>query len=194
MKIDLDQYGILEGINETIITTISQNGRFNAAPIGIIRRDGKLMARIYNESHTGANIKDTGLLAANMVYDPVLFVQSALAELGDKMFETINIDKYGVIPILNKSSAWIIFRADFEKGSKTIQAELYPIKGEIRRSGITNINRGFYAVIEATIAATRYIVFRDEKYIRKIKTYKPLIDKCGGTREKQAYELLIQLL
>ena len=88
MKIDLDQYGILEGINETIITTISLDGRFNAAPIGIIRRDGKLMVRIYTESHTCTNIQDTGLLAANMVDDPLLYVQSALADLDDTMFET----------------------------------------------------------------------------------------------------------
>ena len=194
MKIDLDQYGILEGINETIITTISLDGRFNAAPIGIIRRDGKLMVQIYTESHTCANIQDTGLLAANIVDDPVLFVQSALADLDDTMFETIKTDKYGIFPILNKSSAWIIFKADYEKGSKTIQAELYPITGEIRRSGITTINRGFNAVIEATIHATRYIVFRDEKYLRKIKTCKNIIDKCGGNREKEAYELIIQLL
>ncbi|MBE0523217.1 MAG: DUF447 family protein [Methanosarcinales archaeon] len=194
MKIDLDQYGILEGINETIITTISLNGRFNAAPIGIIRRDGKLMVRIYNGSHTCSNIQDTGLFAANMVDDPVLFVQSALSDLDDKMFETIKIDKYGVFPILNKSSAWIIFKADYEKGTTAIQAELYPVTGEIRRSGITTINRGFNAVIEATIYATRYIAFKDEKYLRKVKTFKNIIDKCGGNQEKEAYELIIKLL
>jgi len=194
LKIDLDQYGILEGINETIITTISLDGRFNAAPIGIIRRDGKLMVRIYTESHTCTNIQDTGLLAANMVDDPLLYVQSALADLDDTMFETVTIDKYGVFPILNKTSAWIIFKANYEKGSKTIQAELNPITGKIKRTGITTINRGFFAVIEATIHATRYIVFKDEKYLRKMKTCKYIIDKCGGTREKEAYELIIQLL
>ncbi|NIA03409.1 MAG: DUF447 family protein [Nitrospirae bacterium] len=194
MKIDLDQYGMSEGINETIITTISQNGTFNAAPIGLIRRDGKLTVRIYNESHTCTNIQDTGLLAANMVDDPVLFVQSALADLDDEMFEKIRIENYGVFPVLVQASAWIIFKADYQKGNKTLTAELYPIIGEIRRSKITNINRGFNAVIEATIHATRYVVFRDEKYLRSIKTYKYIIDKCGGIREKKAYELIIKLL
>lgn len=194
MKIDLEQYGLLEGINETIITTISLNGKFNAAPIGIIRQNGKLKIRIYNESHTCTNIQDTGLLAANMVDDPVLFVQSALAELDDKMFETIPIEKYGDFPVLAQASAWLFFKADYEKGSKLILAELYPIMGEVRNSGIKTINRGFYAVIEATIYATRYIVFKDEKYLRNIKTYKYIINKCGGTREKEAYELIFQLL
>lgn len=191
---DLDRYGIKEGINELIVSTVSLDGTFNAAPIGIIRRNGTLRVRIYNESQTCANIMDTGLLAANMVDDPVLFVQSALGDLDDSMFETVEIEISGVFPVLTRSSAWIVFKAVHKEGKKAIEAELYPITGEIKRTGIMTINRGFNAVIEAAICATRYNVFKNEIYLRKIKTYEYIINKCGGNREKEAYELIIQLL
>jgi hypothetical protein len=191
---DMDKYGIKEGINEVIVTTMSIEGAPNAAPIGIISRHDKLMVRVYHESQTCSNIKDTGLLAANLVYDPVLFVQSALGDLDVNMFEFIDTKPSTIFPVLGTSSAWVLFEADHKQGKNAITAQLHPITGNIKNPGIRSINRGFNAVIEAAIYATRANIFRNDSYLSRIKSYNNLINKCGGSREKEAYELILQAI
>ncbi|MDF1558030.1 MAG: DUF447 family protein [ANME-2 cluster archaeon] len=183
-----------DGINEVIVTTISASGKPNAAPIGIIRHDGKLMVRVYNGSKTYTNILDTGLLAANMVYDPVLFVRSALSDVDEEMFEFIKTDKGDDFPVITDCSAWMLFKAENNNGSNVLVAELHPIIGNIKHQMIRPINRAFNAVIEAVVLATRYKVFANEKYLSQIKSYSSIIYKCGGSTENEAYDLIFRLL
>ncbi len=194
MSIELDSYGIMEGINEVIVTTKSIDDRPNAAPIGLIRRNGKLTARVYNESHTCTNIKDTGLLAVNIVDDPVVFVQSALEDLDKEKFEFIETGTGINFPVLTSSKGWVLFEAGIKEGNIATTAELQFITGNIKCMGIRPINRGFNAVIEAAIYATRYQVFNDENFLFKIKSYESIINKCGGRSEKEAYGLIYKLL
>ncbi len=194
MSNELDSYGIMEGINEVIVTTKSIDDRPNAAPIGLIRRNGKLTVRVYNESHTCTNIKDTGLLAVNIVDDPVVFVQSALEDLDKEKFEFIETGTGINFPVLTSSHGWVIFKAGIKEGDIATIAELQFITGNVKSMGIRPINRGFNAVIEAAIYATRYKVFNDETFLSKIKSYKDVINKCGGRSEKEAYKLINKLL
>ncbi|HIH86586.1 MAG TPA: DUF447 family protein [Methanosarcinales archaeon] len=194
MSIELDSYGIMEGINEVIVTTMSIDDRPNAAPIGLIRRNGRVTVRVYNESHTCTNIKDTGLLAVNIVDDPVVFVQSALEDLDKEMFEFIETGTGINFPVLTSSNGWVIFGAGIKEGNIATTAELKFITGNIKSMGIRPINRGFNAVIEAAIYATRYKVFNDENFLFKIKSYEDVINKCGGRSEKEAYRLINELL
>jgi uncharacterized protein len=191
---ELDSYGIMEGINEVIVTTKSIDDQPNAAPIGLIRRNGRLTVRVYNESHTCTNIKDTGLLAVNIIDDPVVFVQSALEDLDKEKFEFIETGTGINFPVLASSYGWVIFKAEIKEGDIATTAELQFITGNVKSMGIRPINRGFNAVIEAAIYATRYKVFNDETFLSKIKSYKDLINKCGGRSEKEAYKLIYKLL
>jgi hypothetical protein len=194
LSIEMDSYGIMEGINEVIVTTKSTDNRPNAAPIGLIRRNGRLKVRVYNESHTCTNIKDTGLLAVNLVDDPVVFVQSALEDLDKEKFEFIETGTGISFPVLASSNGWVIFKAEIKEGNIVTTAELQFITGNVKSIGIRPINRGFNAVIEATIYATRYRVFNDKTFLDKIKSYEDLINKCGGRSEKEAYRLINKLL
>ena len=87
--IDIEEYGIHEGISEIILTTISPDGVPNAAPIGLHRKSGRLFARIYN-SKTLDNILSKPIAAANIVDDPVLFVQSALSNIEPERLKFID--------------------------------------------------------------------------------------------------------
>ncbi len=55
-------------------------------------------------------------------------------------------------------------------------------------------NRGFNAVLEATVHATRYKLSGDEKYLELIRHYETLASKCGGESEKKAMKLLYEVL
>jgi len=194
LKRDPKEYGIGEGINEVIVTTRSLDGKPNAAPVGIINDKGIFKVKVFNGSHTSTNVIDTGLLAANIIGDPVLFVRCALGDLDTGMFTMIRTDTGITFPILAQSSAWVLFKADHTSESTAITAQLSMIAGNIINQELKSVNRGFNAVIEALVIASRYKVFKDETYLDRIKSYGSLVNKCGGTSEKEAYDLIIEYL
>jgi hypothetical protein len=184
--INLEDFGIHEGISEVIFTTISPDGIPNAAPMGLHNRDGRVFVRIYN-SKTLENIMSKPVAAANITDDPVLFVMSALSDVGPERFEFMQ-----GIPVLKDAKGWILFECKCKKGENISVVELAPVKGKITTQNIKPVNRGFNAVIEASIHATRYIVFKEPKYLEHIEYYNSIVKKCGGMREKEAMELLFE--
>ncbi len=186
--IDIEEYGIHEGISEIILTTLSPDGAPNAAPMGLHRKDGRLFARIYN-SKTLDNILSKPIAAVNIVDDPVLFVQSALSDIEPEKFEFIDS-----FPLLKDALGWIVFDCACKKGGNILVVELSPVKGKIIERKLQSINRGFNAVIEAAIHATRYVVLKEQKYLDCIEYYNSIVKKCGGEREKNAMRLLYELI
>ncbi len=186
--INLKDFGIHEGISEVIFTTVSPDGIPNAAPMGLHKKDGRLFVRIYN-SKTLENIMEKPIAAANIVDDPVLFVQSALSDVGAERFEFIDD-----FPVLNDALGWILFECKCKKGKNISVVEMSPIKGKINTRKLKPVNRGFNAVIEASIHATRYVVFMDQKYLERIDYYNSIVKKCGGVREKEAMGLLYEMI
>lgn len=171
-----------------IFTTLSPEGVPNAAPMGLHRKGEKLFARIYN-SKTLDNILGKPELAANIVDDPVLFVQSSLSDLEAERFEFV-----GGFPVLKDALGWILFECRCRKGEKISVVELSPIKGKIITRKIKPLNRGFNAVIEASIHATRYVSLKEQKYLDRIEYYNTIVKKCGGVRDKEAMKLLYELI
>ncbi|MFZ3059225.1 MAG: DUF447 domain-containing protein [Candidatus Methanoperedens sp.] len=186
--IDIEDFGIHEGISEVIFTTVSPDGIPNAAPMGLHNKDGRLFVRIYN-SKTLENIMKKPIAAANIVDDPVLFVQSALSDVGHERFEFIE-----GFPVLKDAMGWILFECKCKKGENISVVELSPINGKITTRNIKPVNRGFNAVIEASTHATRYVILKEKKYLEHIEYYNSIVKKCGGAREKDAMELLYELI
>jgi hypothetical protein len=171
-----------------IFTTISTDGVPNAAPIGLHKKNGRFFARIYN-SKTLDNIMGKKAVAANIVDDPFLFVESALSDPNQDNFDLI-----GGFPVLKDAQGWIIFDCKIRKGETISVVELSPVEAQIKRRQIKTINRGFNAVIEATVEATRYVVLKDKKYLDRIEYYDTIVQKCGGPEEKEAMKLLFDLV
>lgn len=127
--------------------------------------------------------------AANIVDDPVLFVRSALSDAGIEDFEDVN-----GFPVLKNCLGWIIFDCSCKKGENISVVDMSPVKGRIHRRVIKPVNRGFNAVIEASIHASRYVVMRKKKHIRQIEYCNIIVMKCGGNRDKEAMRLLYELI
>jgi len=185
---NLDDFGIHEGISEVILSTLSEDFVPNAAPIGLHRKDWRLFAMIYN-STTLKNILVNPWAAANIVDDPVIFVKSALSDLGVENFE--NIDSF---PVLKNSLGWVIFDCTPKKGENISIVEMTPVKGKIHHRVIKPVNRGFNAVIEASIHATRFVGKKDQEYLRQIAYCNTIVNKCGGNQEKEAMKMLYELI
>lgn len=186
--IDIEEFGIHEGISEVIFSTISPEGVPNAAPIGLHMKNGKFSARIYN-SKTLDNILGNQTAAANIVDDPFLFVQSALSDVERGKFEFT--DKF---PVLKIALGWIVFDCRCRKGENISVVELSPVRSKILKRKIMPVNRGFNAVIEATVHATRFVVLKEQQYLDHINYYNTIVQKCGSSGDKDAMKLLFDLI
>ena len=179
--------GLLKpGINEVIETT-----EFNAAPMGIIFRDGVARMVIFSGSHTAKNIEKNGWLVANFVYDPILYVKTAFEDLTHDAFleETVNGRK---MHRLKDADAWAAFTTTIEK--KTTEAMMVNLTLEkeiIEEVSLHPVNRGFNSIIDTTVHATRYKLNHDPELKKQIDYHAGIIRKCGGNRELEALELLL---
>ena len=160
----------------------------NAAPIGLHKKGKKIFARIY-PSKTLDNILRNPKAAANIVDDPVLFVKSALSDVEPEQFVFIE-----GFPVLKDAQGWIVFDCKCNKGENISVVELSPVKRKIIIRKIKPVNRGFNAIIEALIHATRFICLKDKKYLEQIDYYNTIVQKCGGMREKEAMMMLYELI
>ena len=172
------------GISEVLITT--QGERPNAAPMGIISRDSLFIA-MYKSTHTFSNVKQNGKLVANLVLNPILYVKAAFDDLEPSCFYYDN-----EAPILKEAHAWVEFACSvLERSSqKSAIVTLCPIRSVVVERPIVPINRGFNAIIEATVHASRYRALRERSYLELIDHYERIAKKCGGQQELEAFQLL----
>ncbi|ABN57654.1 protein of unknown function DUF447 [Methanoculleus marisnigri JR1] len=176
---------LTEGINEVIATT-----DHNAAPMGIINRNGSLHMVLFRGSHTARNIARDRRVVANFVFDPVIYVKTAFGDLPFDAFVSEDIDGTAVFR-LRDAEAWAAFAADVERsGDESIVVRLSPLKEEVLGLRLHPVNRGFASIVEATVHATRYVRNRDPWLGRLIEHHSGLARKCGGAREREALELL----
>ena len=180
----LDDLGIKDGINEIIATT-EVSGRINAAPIGIIRDEDSLFVRLFLGTHTYENVLTRGWFVANVTHDAWIFAETALEDLPPEYF-----DRREDLPILKYAEAWGLFKCE-PLASDIIIAKEELIKGEALRRDFRACNRGANLVIEAAVAATRYLALRTDSYFIEMMKLQRIINRCGGPREREAMDRLM---
>lgn len=176
---------LVEGINEVIGTT-----RLNAAPMGVIRRD-RCSLVLFRGSRTASNVERDGWFVANIANDPVLYVESAFSDIAPERF--VEIEAGGIaMQRLDSAEAYVAFAATVERSTEDrLLVALEPLGEEVIRSVVRPVNRGFNAVIEATVHATRYIRTHDPQLKALIDHAATLIQRCGGPREWEALGMLL---
>jgi hypothetical protein len=180
----LKELGILDGINEVIATT-ENDGIINAAPLGIIKDGNSIHIRLFLGTHTYDNILKNGWFVANIVHDSWLFAETALEDLSQDYF----VLRDGV-PTLKDAEAWCLFKCEAFPLDIAL-AKVEPIKGEVLRRDFRAFNRGANLVVEAAVAATRYLALRTDSYYEELLKIKRIVDRCGGPREREAMERLM---
>ena len=173
------------GINEIIAVT-----KDNAAPIGIILRDGQCPKMIlFKGSKTEENIRKYGWVTANFVSRASLYARYAFSDV-----ELSELTAEGDMQRLREADAWIGFRAEVtHETEQTYMVDLTPVSESILTPNIRRVNRGFDAVIDATVHATRYVFNHSEDLKQKILYDFELIRKCGGEDEFAAKKILSEV-
>lgn len=174
----IERFGLREGINEVIGVTIGE--WVNTAPLGVIVADD-VRVRLYS-NHTKRFVEKTGVLYVNVIHDPVVFVVSAFEDLDEGWFDSLSP------PVIRGALAWIKFDATLQGNYALLSFS----DGEVLRREVRAVNRGFSAVIEATVHGTRYVFSGSENLAERIRYYGRIVERCGGKREKEAYRLLLE--
>ncbi|MEF8851393.1 MAG: DUF447 domain-containing protein [Haloarculaceae archaeon] len=178
----------LRGVTESVVTTEGPNGRWNVAALGLHApgESGEpgaaaVTARTYGRTRTRRNFEARSEGYVQFTRDPLDFTEAALAirEEDD--------------PLLASADAWVrvavheVARAE-EGGTPVVTWALDPVEAGVERETVPTTNRGFGAVVEVTVAASRLGVDAyDQGELReRLAYFAEVVETCGGPREHEA--------
>lgn len=188
----------LRGVTESVVTTLGPNGRWNAAALGVHApgptdeaertathtgdANATVTAKTYGRTRTWRNFTERGGGVVQFTTDPRAFVDAALT--------VWELDE----PVLPAADAWVEVTAEQiarePDGDTTIRTwALTPVNGDVRRETVPTINRGFGAVIDATVAASRLDVpeFDTDELLDRLRYFADVVDRCGGPEATDAF-------
>lgn len=177
----------LRGVTESVVTTRGPNDLWNAAALGLQAPsdDGSVVARTWGRTRTWRNFRERGSGYVQFTRDPVDFVDAALSV---RERET---------PVLASADAWVevsVERIDggTADGTEWVEWALRPRESRVERRVVPTTNRGYGAVVEATVAASRLDVdaFDRGTLEARLEHLADVAETCGGHREREAFQRL----
>ncbi|SDQ86249.1 DUF447 domain-containing protein [Natronobacterium texcoconense] len=172
----------LSGVTETVVTTLGPNDLWNAAALGVFAGD-PVTATTWGSTRTRGNFHRQGEGYVQFVDDLVVFADAALS-----------IDEYDD-PVLESACAWTRVEVDSietgtEDGTEWEKWRLEPVETAVERTTVPTIDRGFGAVIEATVAASRLGVdgYDEEQLRDRLEYFASVVERAGSDREREALE------
>ncbi|WP_020222973.1 DUF447 family spectrin-like domain-containing protein, partial [Halarchaeum acidiphilum] len=86
--------------------------------------------------------------------------------------------------------------AGAREGTAWASWALRPVETDVRRERVPTTNRGFAAVVEATVAASRLGVdaYDDDELRARLDYFTEIARTCGGTAERAAIERVCDLV
>ncbi len=172
-------------ITECIVTTYNEDMSPNAAPMGIFTlRDDMIVLRVHTDTDTYSNLAREKCCALNIVFDPYLFLKTAVTGQGDggKENEICSEDiirKTGVnAPVLKEAFAVIegellgykkYTRKDRYRTSEVAVAKLKVRAVRVLKEFPRAVNRGLYAAIELAVDLSRGRTVSKDRYLKVMK-------------------------
>nr|WP_243700467.1 DUF447 domain-containing protein [Halorussus pelagicus] len=179
------------GVTESLVTTLGPNDLWNVAALGLHppdngpSADAPVTARTWGNTRTRRNFHRQGGGYVQFARDPVDFVDATLS-----IFEVER-------PVLDAADAWVEIEAERVDSGEDGDTEweewtLSPVDSGVERETVPTITRGFGAVVEATVAASRLDVDAyDESELRNRLSYFESVGRnCGDDRVRAAFDRL----
>lgn len=198
---NLDSLNMFKGqLYETIVTTQSNEGIRNAAPIGVICKDSNhVVIHLDNCVHTHQNILENGELIVNITKDPLVFTYSTLGELDEQYF-----DEFNGFPLIKNSlgffKAHVIKRIEKKRENDYNDGIGHVVTCEVEDiytreyEEIVPLSRSMNAIIESLVYYCRF----DHKYKDKqdiiwthMKELNRVCQKVGNESEKKSMKLIL---
>ena len=176
----------LRGVTESVVTTLGPNDRWNVAALGLFSGP-PVTARTWGKTRTWRNFTERDGGYVQFVSDPVDFVDAACSVREEDE------------PILSSADAWArveveAIKTGSEGSTEWTEWELTPVESAVERRTVPTTNRGYYAVIEATVAVSRLDIpeYDTETLRDRIEYFEEVVERCGGPRELAAFDRLLE--
>ncbi len=176
----------LAGVTESVVATLGPNGRWNFAALGLFAGE-PITARTWGNTRTRRNFRREGEGYVQFTRDPVDFVAAACSihERDD--------------PVLPSADAWVRVEVDRVDGGESggthwEEWELTPVESRVETRVVPTTSRGHYAVIEATVAASRLDVpsYDTDELEARLSYFERVVERCGSEREREAFSRLAE--
>lgn len=189
------------GVTESVVSTLGPNDRWNVAALGLHapsetapgadgggdESDGfaavdPVTAVTFGNTRTRRNFAREGGGVVQFVTDPREFVDAALS--------VREADE----PVLDDAAAWVRVEAEREAswtegGTRRERWALAPVESAVRERRVPTVDRGFAAVVEAAVEASRLDVdaYDTAAALDRLDHLAGVVDSCGGPRVREAF-------
>lgn len=180
---------ILEGL----VTTVTTKGSVNLAPMGPYVEPGgdpltQFELRPFRTANTYANLKAHPEGVLHVVDDVLLLARAALGE----------VDPLPPLIPARQVRGFVLETACRALEFRIVECEETELRVRMRAEVLYThrlrdffgLNRAMFAVVEAAILATRTAFLPVEQIEPEYARLRVLVEKTGGPREQQAFELL----
>ena len=194
----------LRGVTESVVTTEGPNGRYNVAALGVFApkkagneshpdpsrrsestrepRSSVPTARTWGRTRTRRNFESNGEGHVQFIRDPRLFVEAALS--------VREVDA----PVLEDADAWVRVRVErvdsgWDGETEWVRWRLHAEDSGVQNRVVPTFNRGYAAVVEATVAVSRLDVpgYDTDALLRRVSYFEEVTERCGGPPEHAAF-------
>jgi hypothetical protein len=177
---------ILEGI----VTTVSEQGEVNIAPMGPQVGPGmeRFVLRPFRMSQTFRNLKARSEGVLHVTDDVLLLARAALGAIAPlpSLFPAKTVHGW----VLQDACRYYEFQID----SLDDREERCRLEAVVRHAGrirdFFGFNRAKHAVVEAAILATRTDFLPLDQIDTEYAKLRVLVEKTGGPQEKEAFDFL----
>ena len=178
----------LSALTEAVIATRGPDGRWQLAALGL-EPGSPVTARTWGRTRTRRNLERAGGGIVQFTRDPVDFVEAAIGEPD------------AAEPVLDSAAAWAEVEAErlgtgTDAGTEWADWALRPVEAAVLSEAVPTVERGFNAVVEATVDASRLgVAGYDEAALReRLARHRAVVERCGGERDRRAMARLDELL
>ncbi|MCB5189723.1 DUF447 family protein [Methylobacillus arboreus] len=174
-------------IYESILTSLSLEGKPHIAPFGIRERNGLVLIAPFKPSQTLDNLLATGNAVLNFTDDVRVFAGSLTGHGDWPLRKTDKVNGMVLASALAHQELELV-----EMKDDTARPELYfRIVHEETHAPFRGFNRAQAAVIELAVLVSRLHMLPIEKIETELNYLKIAIEKTAGERELQAWQWLV---
>ncbi|MCB5187629.1 DUF447 family protein [Methylobacillus caricis] len=174
-------------IYESILTSLSHEGKPHIAPFGVRERDGLVLIAPFKPSLTLENLLATGHAVLNFTDDVRVFAGSLTGHGTWPLRKASKVNGYVLESALAHQELELVDVRDNPQ-----RPELYfQVRHIETHAPFRGFNRAQAAVIELAVLVSRLHMLPIEKIDDEIRYLQIAIEKTAGEREQQAWQWLI---
>ena len=174
-------------INETIITTLNEDGSVHIAPMGVRRDEDYFVIAPFKPSTTLQNLERSGQAVINMTDDVRIFAGCLTGHYDWPTIKTSTINGKR----LEAALSHIEIEVAHQKGDEVRPVFYCSEKYQATHAPFMGLNRAKAAVLEAAVLVSRLHMLPDEKIDNEIKYLQIAIDKTASEYELEAWNWLM---